>query len=72
MDNFLYQGHWYVQPHNSFIGQYYMISVLLLEFIYVYFLLNLKKNIRNTNYNYILGVFIFFNFSYELFVFQYP
>jgi len=68
--NFLYHGGWYIQPHNSYLAIF--ADSGFFAFILFIIFLKLTFKIPNFYYNYLVGILIFFLFTYELFVCQYP
>lgn len=68
--NFLYQGFWYVQPHNSFVALSHDSGIFAVS-IYIFIFLMLFK-LENIYYKVMLWMLLFLSLTQELFVFQYP
>jgi hypothetical protein len=68
--NFLNEGYWYVQPHNSFLAMLHDNGIFILVLYILFFLKSF--NVINLKYKFIVLIILFLSFTQELFVFQYP
>jgi O-antigen ligase len=68
--NFLYQGNWYIQPHNSFIAILADSGIFAFALYLLFFIKALT--VENKIYVFLVWLLFIFSFTYELFVLQYP